>query len=150
MKRFVFRLERLLQLREAAERDQARVLAGALRHEEAQLKRLRASEAQLAEAEAQYHTTPRDLSQAGTLQNLELTIQALARETRSQGEAHDQSLQQLERERHQFEQARMARRVIERLREHRRDAWGESVSRLEQSENDDVALERARRTQEGR
>jgi flagellar export protein FliJ len=150
MKRFVFRLERLLQLRESAERDQARILADALREEEAARGRLRVSQARLAEAETQYRTTPRDLSQAGTLQNLELTIQALAREAGGLSEVHDQSIQQVEQERHQFEQARMARRVIERLREHRRDAWGENVSRLEQSESDDVALERVRRTQEER
>jgi flagellar export protein FliJ len=143
MKRFAFRLERLLQLREIAERDQARQLARALREEEARREAVVDSERRLAEARAQFATTPRELSQAGTLQNLELTIEVLAAETRELNETHEQSLAQVEAERHQFEQARMARRIIERLREHRREAWGSELSRYEQGASDETAIQRA-------
>jgi flagellar export protein FliJ len=144
MKRFAFRLERLLQLREAAERAQARQLAEALRAEAAHREAVRESEVHLAEARAQLATTPRELSQAGTLRNLELAIDALADQARMLSLTHEQSLERVEAERQGFEQARMARRVIERLREHRREAWGEELARYEQSESDENALQQAR------
>ncbi len=53
--------------------------------------------------------------------------------------------ERLEAERSQFEQARMARRVIERLREQRREAWGEELSRHEQGVSDEVGLQRSQR-----
>jgi flagellar export protein FliJ len=143
MKRFAFRLERLLQLREAAEKERARELGTALRAEEATRRAVRESEARLLQARAQFETTPRELSQAGTLQNLELTIDSLASTLQQLSESHEQSLERLEAERHQFEQARMARRVIERLREHRRVAWGAELSRYEQHASDEVGLQRS-------
>ncbi len=143
MKRFSFRLDRVLQLREMAEREQARALARALREEEDRRAAAEAGEARLAEAREQFSTTPRELSQAGTLQNLELTIDALSEKLRDLAADHEKSLEQVERERHQFEQARMARRVIERLREHRKEAWGEELSRDEQRASDETGLQRA-------
>lgn len=143
MKRFAFRLDRLLQLREAAEQERARELGTALRAEEAQRRAVRESEERLIEARTQFDTTPRELSQAGTLQNLELTIESLAATLRQQAESHEECLARLEAERQQFEQARMARRVIERLREHRRIAWGGELSRYEQHASDEIALQRA-------
>jgi flagellar export protein FliJ len=143
MKRFTFRLERLLQLREAMERDQAQRLGMALRTEEERRLAAEAGERRLAEAREQYGTTPRDLSQAGTLRNLELAVAALADELAARSRAHEESLAALETERHKFEQARMARRVLERLREHRRDTWGEELSRFEQALNDEAAIQRA-------
>ena len=143
MKRFAFRLERLLQLRELAEREQARQVAVALREEESRREALRQSEVRLAEARAQYATTPRELSQAGTLQNLELTVLALVEQSRALSETHEHSLERLEVERHAFDQARMARRVIERLREQREEAWSGEFSRHEQSVSDETAIQRA-------
>jgi flagellar export protein FliJ len=143
MKRFAFRLERLLQLREASERERARELGQARREEEQRRAEVVASEARLLEARQQFAATPRELSQAGTLQNLELTMESLSNNLQQLSETHEQSLARLEAERQQFEQARMARRVIERLREHRRLAWGEELSRHEQSMSDETALQRS-------
>ena len=142
MKRFAFRLERLLQLRELAEQEQARVLAVAMREEEARRAELRESEAHLAAAREQYGMTPRELSQAGTLQNLELAISALIDQTNTIGRAHETSLERVEQERHEFDKARMARRVIERLREHRQESWSSEVSRFEQNQVDETAIQR--------
>jgi flagellar export protein FliJ len=144
MKRFSFRLERVLQLREAAEREQGRALARALREEEERRAQAEASETRLAAARAQCLETPRELLQAGTLQNLELAIEALSSELRTLAQHHEASLQRVEAERHQFEQARMARRVIERLREQRRQTWGDDLSRHEQGVSDETALQRTR------
>lgn len=147
MKQFTFRLERLLQLREAAEKDQARQLGDALREEEARREELKASQEKLADARAQYGSRPGEMSQAGMLRNLELTIDALAGQARSLEDTHGKSLERVNEERARFEQARMAKRVIQRLREHRREAWGVEVNRQEQIQNDESG--QRGRSQEG-
>jgi flagellar protein FliJ len=138
VKQFSFRLQRLLQLREAAEKERARDLGEALREEEARRAALRESQERLAEAQNQLASTPKEMSQAGTLRNLELTLQALDGEARTRESSHEQSMEVVEEERLRFEQARVARRVIERLREHRREAWGIEVNRMEQAMNDEA------------
>lgn len=143
MKRFTFRLERLLQLREASEKERARELAQASREEEMRRAAVVESEARLLEARAQFQSTPRELSQAGTLQNLELAMESLSANVRQLSETHEQSLERVQAERQQFDQARMARRVIERLREHRRLAWGEEFARHEQRISDETAVQRS-------
>jgi len=143
MKRFVFRLERLLQLRESAERERARDLGAALRTEADCRAEALAGEGRLAGARAQLAETSRGVAHAGTLQNLDLAIGALARESKALADQHERSLERLELERRQFEQARMAKRVLERLREQRRGAWNEAYSRWEQGEMDESAGQRA-------
>ncbi|MFN8651584.1 MAG: flagellar export protein FliJ [Gemmatimonadales bacterium] len=138
MKQFSFRLQRLLQLREAAEKDRARQLGEALREEEARREALRQSQERLETARDQLMTTPNEMMQAGTLRNLELSVEMLAGQARSLEDTHMKSLEKVEEERMRFEQARVARRVIERLREHRREAWGVEVNRLEQVINDEA------------
>lgn len=148
MKQFSFRLQRLLQLREAAEKEHARHLGEALREEETRRAALRESQERLAEAQNQLASTPREMSQAGTLRNLELTLQALDGEARTLETSHEKSVEVVEEERLRFEQARVARRVIERLREHRREAWGIEVNRIEQAMNDEAG-QRSRGGTEG-
>lgn len=138
MKQFTFRLERLLQLREAAEKDHARQLTDALKEEESRREEMRASQEKLAEAREQYASRPREMSQAGMLRNLKLTIEALAGQARSMEDTHGKSLERVNEERARFEQARMAKRVIQRLREHRREAWGVEMNRHEQIQNDEA------------
>ncbi len=143
MKRFSFRLERLLQLRESAERERARELGVALRDEADRRADAMAGEERLAEARAQLFETSRGRAQAGTLQNLDLAICAMARESRALADQHERSLERLELERQQFEQARMARRVLERLREQRHEAWTDEYGRWEQAQMDETAGQRA-------
>ena len=88
-------------------------------------------------------TASRGVAHAGTLQNLDLAIGALARESKALADQHERSLERLELERRQFEQARMAKRVLERLREQRRSAWNEAYCRWEQGEMDESAGQRA-------
>ena len=107
MKRFAFRLERLLQLREASEKERARELGQARREEEARRAAVLESEARLIEAREQFQTTPRELSQAGTLQNLELAMESLSENVRRLSETHEQSLERLEAE-------RLMKRLVER------------------------------------
>ena len=58
MKQFSFRLQRLLQLREAAEKDRARQLGEALREEEARREALRQSQERLETARDQTAGAP--------------------------------------------------------------------------------------------
>ncbi len=138
MKQFSFRLQRLLQLREAVEKERARQLGEALREEEARREALRQSQERLETARDQLMATPNEMMQAGTLRNLELSVEMLAGQARSLEDTHLKSLEKVEEERMRFEQARVARRVIERLREHRREAWDVEVNRLEQGINDEA------------
>lgn len=143
MKRFRFRLERLLQLRESTERERARELGAALHDEAARRAEALAGEGRLAEAHAQRSGTSGGMAQAGTLRNLDLAIEALARTSRALSDQHERSLEKVEHEHRQFEQARMAKRVLERLREQRHDAWLEAYKRWEQEQNDEAAGQRA-------
>ena len=142
MKRFIFRLARVLQLRVAAEREQARQLALVIREEEVRRVAYQESAWRLEEAIAQLRGTPRELSTAGTLRNLELTVLALAAERDARGGAHQEALSRVEAERQRFDQARIARLAIERLRERRWEAWGEEAAREEQREHDEAAVRR--------
>jgi flagellar export protein FliJ len=99
---------------------------------------VRASQEKLAEAREQYGSRPREMTQAGMLRNLELTIEALAGQARSLEDTHVKSLERVNEERTRFEQARMAKRVIQRLREHRKEAWGVEMNRQEQIQNDET------------
>lgn len=138
MKQFTFRLERLLQLREAAEKDRARQLGDALREEEVRRLQLIAGQERLAEAQTQHSERPREMTQAGMLRNLDLTLEVLANQARTLEADHLKSLDRVNQERTLYEQARMAKRAIQRLREHRKEAWGVEVNRHEQSINDEA------------
>ncbi len=144
MKRFAFRLERILELRQAAEKERARELAQALNEEEAGREALRQGETRLAEARAQLSGTARVGLRAGTFRNLELSVSALTRQADELAATHEQALERLEAERQQYEQARRDRRVLERLREQRRVAWTGEYQRWEQGINDETALGRVR------
>lgn len=149
MKRFAFRLERVLELRHAAEKERARELAQALTEEEAGREALRQSLARLDEARAQLKGNTGERPRAGTLRNLELSVTALARRADELQAAHEQSLERVAAERQQYEQARRDRRVLERLREQRREAWADEYQRWEQGVSDETALSRVRLEQRG-
>lgn len=139
MKRFSFRLERLLQIREAAEQEQARLLGVAL-HDEEMAKQIAAdARAKLDESRGQYARISVAPAQAGLLRNLELSIEQLSHQANLLREAHGKTLEKVDEARAAFEEARMAKRVIERLKEQRREAWTQELARYEQSLSDETA-----------
>jgi len=148
MKGFVFRLERLLELRSTAERERAQALGQAMRKEETQRQALDAASERLGSCGAQIAGVLDNVAPAGSLTNLRLAIEAAMREVDSAALSHQAALDQMQQERELFSQARVERRVVERLREKRRAAWTEESSRVEQSESDSVA--RNRRSTSGR
>ena len=58
--------------------------------------------------------------------------------------SHRESLDRVRSEQERYGEAREERRVVERLREHRREAWGEDLKRDEQQDQDDLARHHAR------
>ena len=148
MKGFVFRLERLLELRSTAERERAQALGQAMREEETQRQALEEASERLGSCGDQIAGVLDGVATAGALTNLRLAIESAMRQVDSAAQSHQAALDQMQQERELFSQARVERRVVERLREKRRAAWTEEASRVEQSELDTIA--RNRRSTSGR
>lgn len=146
MKRFSFRLQRLLDLRSAVERDRARALAEARGQELARLEELRISQERLDQATAQVAATPKDQLTAGKLVILDLALSRLAAETAAADQEHLKSVEAAEQEQARFAEAATARRAVEKLREHRLAAWHEEANRAEQQETDETAIRLSQQT----
>lgn len=140
MKNFSFRLERVLQLRKDAEQTQAKHVADARRDEAEHRLQAEASAALVAEAIDQMATTPTELRTAGSLGNLMLTLEGARARAAAAAGAHRETVARLEVELLSFEQARQARRAIEKLREQRLHTWEREAVRAEQHRLDEVAL----------
>ncbi len=140
MKRFRFRLQRLLELREASEAAQAHALLVARVEEEAQQQQYRARVAELERMREQLNVGPSGAIPAGALQNLGLTTDAADENLRAAEASHAIAEKTVEAERERFERARVERRVVERLREHRKTIWRGDHDREEQKQSDEAAL----------
>lgn len=144
MKRFSFRLERLLEFRHAMEREGARRLGEAQQLQEERRRRMAECAKQVADAQAQLAAAPADCRVAGTLTNLTLLLDAARAAQVVAVAAHEEALGRVEAERARYEEARQARRTIERLREHRLEDWQQAVIREDQQVIDDIALRQHR------
>lgn len=142
MKRFAFRLERLLQLRERAERTQAAELGAAMREEEARRQTLEQAEAALARATEQGASAAQEPLTAGTLQSMEYAKQAMAVRVAAEAEALAAASEKREVEQLSWQDRRRDRRTVEKLKEKRLDTWREDMSRDEQKTIDDLAQNR--------
>ncbi len=142
MKRFAFRLERLLQLRERAERTQAAELGAAMREEESQRQTLEQAEAALERATVHGASAAQEPRTAGTLQSIEYAKQAMAVRVAAEAEALDAASEKREAEQLTWQDRRRERRTVEKLKEKRLDTWREDLSRDEQKTIDDLAQNR--------
>lgn len=142
MKRFAFRLERLLQLRERAERTQAAELGAAMREEEARRQTLEQAEAALERATEQGASAAQEPLTAGTLQSMEYAKQAMAVRVAAEAEALAAASEKREVEQLSWQDRRRDRRTVEKLKEKRLDTWREDMSRDEQKTIDDLAQNR--------
>lgn len=149
MKRFEFRLDRLLQLRTSAERQQARMLSKSLQTEEHKRWALEEVVARHEEAQRQLDRYGPSKALAGTLVNLVRTVDAFAAQEKAASEELRNATRQAGAERDRYQQARQARRVLERLRERRRVGWEIEGMREEQAMMDEVAALQARRSGAG-
>lgn len=143
MKRFVFRLERVRELRERAEREQAAVLGSALGEE-------RRGQAALDDAQRALETARGQAADAasgtavaaGSLRNLELARDAAERGVERADEHLREAGERVREEQVKYGERRRDLRVLERLKEQRLESWREDASRDEQKTIDGVALRR--------
>jgi flagellar FliJ protein len=142
MKPFTFRLERILALRARAERERARDLGEALRDEEARRTALREAVARLRRCGEQAQATAGEVTTAGALHAIGLTVKAVADDLEAAADSHRAAEAALTAETERFGEARRDRRVVERLRERREAAWDLDAARHEQKECDNLAQRR--------
>jgi len=142
MKRFAFRLERLLQLRERAERTQAAELGAAMRAEETQRQSLELAEEALERAAGQGAHAANEPLTAGTLQSMEIAKQAMATRVEAEAEALTAATEKRGVEQAVWQDKRRDRRAVEKLKEKRLETWREDVSRDEQKTIDGLAQNR--------
>jgi flagellar protein FliJ len=143
MKRFTFRLDRILDLREKTEKQRARLLRDALLDEDARRCSLEEAESRLDRcAEQIVDAAGSGVTAAGTLQNLGLTIKAAASEVDAADASHQTAEEAVRAEQEKFAEACKDRRVVERLREKRHEEWSVETSRLEQRAIDAISHHR--------
>jgi flagellar protein FliJ len=138
MKPFRFRLARILELREAAERDQAAALGRATAAEAEQEQRTRASHARL-EAMQEQAALPSQSLAVGILRAYSMALEAARVQADGDARDSDTARQQSRAEAERFTDARQDRQVIERLRDKRRAAWTADAERTEQGAMDELA-----------
>lgn len=139
MKRFSFRLERLLQLRERAERTQAAELGAAMRAEEDQRAALERAREALERAAERGSAEPFTV---GTMRTRELAREAMSQRVEVEQEALDLATGRRAEEQSLWQDRRRDRRSVEKLKEKRFDAWREDASRDEQKTIDGLAQNR--------
>lgn len=144
MKRFQFRLERLLQVRQAVESEQARRLGEAQWVQTECERVVDERAARVIEATLQLATESPTGRTVGMWSNLALILDAARAALVVAEKEYRDASDVVATERAQFDEARQARRTIERLREQRYETWQMDVTHEEQRTVDEVALRRFR------
>jgi len=142
VKRFAFRLERLRRLREVAEREKAKALGEAMKAEDEKKVALDASIAKRDRAREQVSEASNTAScplAAGTLANLGLVADTFGATAEEAETAYRAAEENTETERKGFLEARKDRRILDRLKERRKNDWMYEVSRAEQATTDEAA-----------
>jgi flagellar FliJ protein len=143
VKRFAFRLERIRELRERAERERAASLGLAMRAEQESVDDLARAHRDFERAgESAAEAAARGTLPAGTLGNFDLSRDAATVRIEAAQAELEAARVRVAEEQEQYAAARRDLRVIERLKEKRFEAWREAGAREEQKETDSVALNR--------
>jgi flagellar biosynthesis chaperone FliJ len=144
MKKFSFRLDSLLHLREALEKMQGAVLGHADAAAGAHRVTAAASDEQLTTVEHQASDTG-EARAAGMWHAMGLSVDAARvqaeHDAQALAAAETQHAQELER----FAEARSARRVLERLRDKKVADWTVAVGREERLESEEIVRQRLNR-----
>lgn len=146
MRRFRFPLQRVLQLREQLELERAAALGQAQREEQARREALDQAEERLDRTAEQMRDSAGTITTAGALRNLGLTVNAAQNHLEAAEDQHRAAEETMQAEEERFGEARKDRRVVERLRDRRHEAWTVETSREAQKDQDEIA---ARRWKEG-
>lgn len=139
MKRFTFRMDRLLHVRSSVEQQQARQLGEVLRAEDAERRELETAEATRERAKEQLQHLTTDVRRAGVLVSLEHTVDILESRAGAARAALNEATARVEMQRERYRHARQERRALERLRKREYERWAVESVREEQKEIDEVA-----------
>jgi flagellar FliJ protein len=142
MKKFRFRLDRVLSLRERAEQERAQEMARARAAEQAGRDRLARARETLDRAGDAATPPAGSAMSAGAMQNARLSVDAARGALDSCHDAHRQAIEHMVREELRFGEARRDRRVLERLKERRLADWREDMEGAEQGAIDEIAQQR--------
>ncbi len=139
MKRFTFRMDRLLHVRSSVEQQQGRQLGEVLRAEDAERRELETAEATRERAKEQLQHLTTDVRRAGVLVSLEHTVDILESRAGAARAALNEATARVEMQRERYRHARQERRTLERLRKREYERWAVESVREEQKEIDEVA-----------
>ena len=143
MKRFAFRLERLRELRERAERERAALLGHAMREEDERRETLAQARGEVDRMGTQAAALPGGGPvSAGLLQSVDRARGVAEERVDAAVESLQAANERMETERGRYGDARRDLRVVEKLKERRFDAWRELGAREERKESDEVAHHR--------
>jgi len=139
MKRFKFRLDRVLQLRQMAEDEAAREVTLAQQAAERTALEAGAAERALLHAVAQTADYAQGTT-VGVLSAMRMSLDGARERVRLTNEMLVQSQQVVERRLEAWRTARGEREALEKLKTQRKDVWTSEVNRAEQADIDEVAL----------
>lgn len=140
MKRFAFRLERLLGLRAVAEQESARTMGERSRAATEAERLAVASTARERDAARRAQQAGVRPTPAGSMANLGATLDRIAEERVVRVAAQAAAEVELDLARQAYQEARADRRVLERLREIRHADWRNADGREDQKLMDEIAL----------
>lgn len=147
MRNFRFRLQKVLELRERAEKESAVRLVEARIEAEAALRAVESLEAaRLAGAERAGRVSLDGIT-AGELQRLSLLVQQLDQHLAAASEAADSADARVDEMSTEFEGALIRRRVLDRLREKHLELWRSEEEQRDRATMDAIALSRHTRRQ---
>lgn len=137
--KFLFRLDRLLHLRVSAERQQARILRDAMASEERERLQRDVCAERCSKAEQQKAQLAPTGARAGTLVNLQRSLDVFSERTVTADTVHQEAVKRMELARGGYRRARQLCRTLERLRERRMAEWMYEEFRHDQAVTDEVA-----------
>jgi flagellar export protein FliJ len=117
-------------------------LGGAIRNEEALRKACEEAIEHLERCGEQLTEATNGITNVGTLRNLSLAVRFASDEAKAAEVDHRASEDVVQEEQERFGEARKQRRVVERFRERRRQAWSLDAARKEQRDHDGLAQQR--------
>jgi flagellar export protein FliJ len=141
MTSFKFSLQRLLELRAAAERLRGADLGQALAAERVREAASEASREQLERVHDQGQSAPP--TAAGLHHVWELTAAAARAQVAADSAALDAAAEVRDDALARLQDAQRARKSLERLRERQAEAWAVDAGRVEQADQDEIARQRA-------
>jgi flagellar export protein FliJ len=139
VKRFAFRLDRVLDIRVVEEKEQAGRMADAARVVQERAEEAERCQRRERDAEDQLVRSRGERAPAGTLALLDRTMQSVRQKAQRATREHQEAIARFEIERLKYAEASKRRRSLERLRAHRLEEWKAEDNRRDQRETDEVA-----------